>query len=91
MKKIVSIISLVGASLGIAAFAFADSDHPRAPPPEAFAACTDSKEGDACAVKLRDRSLDGKCQAFEDKRLFCMPNEMPPPPPSGTPIPTLPS
>ena len=91
MKKVISMIVLMAASLGMAAVAFADSDRPHGPPPEAFSACADSKEGDACTVKLRDRSLDGKCQMFsEDKKLFCMPNDMPPPP-SGTPLPLPPS
>ena len=54
---------------------------PPQPPPEAFAACSSAKEGDACTVVLRDRDVDGTCATFADGRRACRPNHPPPPPP----------
>jgi hypothetical protein len=50
------------------------------PPPEAFSACADKKEGAACSVTFHERTLDGVCVAPSDDQLFCMPDDMPPPP-----------
>jgi hypothetical protein len=55
---------------------------PHGPPPEAFEACSEHKEGDDCTVALRDRTLTGSClPALEQDALFCMPDEPPPPRP----------
>jgi hypothetical protein len=55
---------------------------PPGPPPEAFEACSEKQEGESCTVELRDRTLSGSClQAREQEALFCLPDELPPPPP----------
>src|SRR5262245_46463794 len=65
----------------VAPFAFA---HPEHPPKEAFDACTNHKQGDACTVKLRDFTLDGTCITLPDQAdLVCRPNHPPPPPPQA--------
>jgi hypothetical protein len=56
---------------------------PREPPPFAFEACADKQEGATCTVELPDRTLEGTCVVSRDDRLFCMPDNMPPPPPHG--------
>ncbi len=93
MKIRISILALAGALLFVAAIAAADDSHPHGPPPEAFTACASSKDGDACTVQFRDKTLDGKCIASKDdsSKLFCLPNDMPAPPPSGAPLPSPPS
>jgi hypothetical protein len=53
---------------------------PREPPPFAFEACADKQEGAACSVTMHDRTLDGSCVTGHDDRLFCRPDNMPPPP-----------
>jgi hypothetical protein len=77
--------AFVLAGLACAPLAFAQShDCPsHRPPKEAFDACADAKEGDACTVKLPDRTLDGTCASFAGGGLACRPNGAPPPPPSG--------
>lgn len=92
MKKGISILVLIGSSLSVAAIAAADDSRPHGPPPEAFTACASKQESDTCSVQFRDKTLDGKCvMSKEDSKLFCMPNDMSPPPPSGTPLPSPPS
>jgi hypothetical protein len=55
---------------------------PHGPPPGAFEACNEKQEGETCTVELRDHTLSGSClQAREHDALFCMPDELPPPPP----------
>ncbi len=75
-------VSAVGA---FAVLAFADDDRPppREPPPEAFAACNEKSEGDACTVVFHEDQHAGTCRAPRGKRLACVPNDMPhhPPPP----------
>jgi hypothetical protein len=71
-----------------AATSASDDSHPhrgghRQPPAEAFTACTDASDGDACTVTLHDHTLDGVCRAApdgEDARLACLPNHPGPPP-----------
>jgi hypothetical protein len=55
------------------------------PPPEAFSACSGKSEGAECSVTFRERTLDGVCVAPHDDELFCMPNDMPPPPSGDRP------
>ena len=64
----------------------------RSPPQEAFDACLDESEGDACNVKIHDRNIEGTCEKFGDRGLACRPNHPPPhgpppdaPPPDGPP------
>jgi hypothetical protein len=54
--------------------------HPRRPPPEAFSACEGKQEGAECQVSFRERTLEGVCRAPEKEELFCLPNDLPPPP-----------
>lgn len=55
---------------------------PRKPPQEAFTACTNLAEGDACSVKLRDHTIAGTCEKFPDQtELACRPDHPPAPPP----------
>jgi hypothetical protein len=53
----------------------------RRPPPEAFSACQGKSEGAQCTVSFHDKTHDGVCVAPGKEELFCMPNDMPPPPP----------
>lgn len=67
-------------------FAIASADHPppRHPPKEAFDACANAKRGDACTVSIRDRSIQGTCEAFPDTTaLACRPLHPPGPPPEA--------
>ena len=59
----------------------------RGPPPEAFAACKKLSAGDACTVKLPDRTVEGICRNGPDGKgeLACAPKDMPPPPPLPAP------
>ena len=76
---------LLAAALPFAAFADRGNERrppPRKPPPEAFAACVKAKQGDACSVKLPDRTVEGTCELLpEQTDLACRPNHPPPPPP----------
>jgi hypothetical protein len=67
------------------------ADSPPPPPPghhhkipdEAFVACKDLSEGEACTVTVHDHQHDGFCRkAHEDERLFCMPDHPPGPHPA---------
>lgn len=51
------------------------------PPPFAYTACADKAAGDDCSVSFGDRSLEGSCVTGLDDKLFCLPDELPPPPP----------
>lgn len=54
------------------------------PPEEAYTACEELSEDDACQLELRDRTIEGNCVADrDDGTLFCMP-ERPPMPPQAT-------
>ncbi len=56
----------------------------RRPPPEAFAACEGKADGAECKVEFRGEVIEGVCIApRSEDGLFCMPNDMPPPPPEG--------
>lgn len=50
---------------------------PPGPPPEAFDACAESAEGDACSVELRDHTVEGTCQMdrSDDSLLVCVPEK----------------
>jgi hypothetical protein len=54
-----------------------DGKAPRALPEEAYTACTDKKEGDACSVKHENDEATGTCRQAppnaKDTRLSCMP------------------
>lgn len=76
-------------ALGSVAWADGPSSHrdqlppPRAgrrPPPEAFEACQGRSDGAECSVAFRGETLDGVCVAPPDDELFCLPNDLPPPP-----------
>jgi hypothetical protein len=53
---------------------------PRRPPPEAFGACEGKDEGAECSVDFHGDTLAGVCVSPPDDALFCMPNDLPPPP-----------
>jgi hypothetical protein len=53
----------------------------RGPPPVAYEACVDKTQGDDCSVSFGDRTVEGSCITGLDDKLFCLPDEMPPPPP----------
>ena len=57
----------------------------REPPPIAFAACEGREDGAACSVSLPGHTIEGTCRAAEDRRLFCLPAHMPPPPEGAAP------
>jgi hypothetical protein len=78
-------IAIVAITVALAARALADGPPaPQAPPPEAFTACESKAAGDACTVLLRDREVHGSCARERDgQRLFCLPTDLPPPPPDG--------
>lgn len=66
------------------AIASADRPPPRHPPKAAFDACAKAQRGDACTVTLRDRTIDGTCEAFaETPALACRPLRPPGPPPEA--------
>lgn len=48
---------------------------PKGPPPEAFDACVDASEGDACSVELGDHAVTGACQKDrkDESVLVCVP------------------
>jgi hypothetical protein len=59
------------------------ADPPRAPPAQAFAACTLKQAGEKCSVQLGDRELAGTCASGPEQKLFCRPDHPPacgPPP-----------
>jgi hypothetical protein len=59
------------------------ADPPRAPPAQAFAACTLKQAGEKCSVQLGDRELAGTCASGPEQKLFCRPEHPPacgPPP-----------
>jgi hypothetical protein len=51
------------------------------PPPFAYEACVDKAQGDDCSVSFGDRTIAGSCITGLNDKLFCLPDEMPPPPP----------
>ncbi len=47
-------------------------------------ACDGKSANDACTAEVHGTEIDGVCAPdFEGTKLFCRPNHMPPPPPSG--------
>ena len=55
---------------------------PRKPPQEAYDACAEKDEGDACTVHFHEHTIDGSCLPDrEDGTLFCRPSRPPGPPP----------
>jgi hypothetical protein len=54
------------------------AEPPRAPPAEAFAACTSKQQGEKCSVQLGDREIGGVCSSSPDQKLFYRPDSMPP-------------
>lgn len=70
---------LLGITAGALASPPPDGARPE-PPPFAFEACASKAEGDPCTVQFHDQTKQGTCRAHSDKRLFCMPKDMPPPP-----------
>ena len=91
--RIVTLTSLLCLSLASVVLAepasHRDQDRPpphgRRPPPEAFSACEGKSEGAECTVSFRERTLEGVCVAPESDSLFCMPNDLPPPPSDRAP------
>ena len=71
------------ALVGLVADANADGDRPGRPPipKEAFAACANLAEGDACTVTFGPNTIDGTCAKTPDGDLACRPNHPPPGPP----------
>lgn len=69
---------------GVAVLAGSAAASPPTPPPEAFTACEGKARGDACTVQLRDRAINGVCDAPPgESRLACRPDGPPPPPPEA--------
>lgn len=68
------------------ALAAAD-DHrppPRKPPQAAIDACAKSSRGDACSVKIGDRTINGTCENIpQASALVCHPDRPPGPPPAA--------
>ena len=52
--------------------------HPQ-PPQEAFEACDNASEGDACSVSFHGDTINGTCREFPDGQLICAPEHMGPP------------
>ena len=83
--------ALAAALLGLSAAALAQPQQrpdgpPRQPPPEAFSACANHREGDACTVAIFGRTIEGTCATFPpqpQQGLVCRPSHLPggaPPP-----------
>jgi hypothetical protein len=79
-KVFSSMIIFAGLTVAGASIAHDKCPGHRGPPPEALAACEDKSEGDACTVQLGDRTIDGTCEAPTNRKLACVPADMPPPP-----------
>jgi hypothetical protein len=49
---------------------------PPGPPPEAYDACEDADEGDACSVEVHDHTVTGTClkDRRDDSLLVCVPD-----------------
>jgi len=56
---------------------------PPRPPQVAYDACVDHEAGAPCTVVFHERTIDGHCTIDLDASLFCVPDELPPPPPAG--------
>lgn len=58
---------------------------PPRPPPEAYAACEDASEGEACSVELPEDTVTGRCRPDAAQVLYCHPDRPPPrrPPPEA--------
>jgi len=84
-RSLPALTLIAGLGLGLAAPAPAcesEADGRRAgrrgPPPEAYAACADRAQGDACTVTTRrGDELTGECGLRNDE-IFCMPEGGPP-------------
>ena len=78
-KAFVLIAVLDGSPLAaVAADDVGPEHHQYQIPEEAFAACKDLSEGDACTVTLHDHQLDGVCKkVHDDERLVCLPPHPP--------------
>ena len=74
---------IAGLFVGVAGLAMADAEHKHhKPPQEAVDACASAAAGDACAFKIHDHDLTGKCFAPPDQTvLACRPDHPPGPPP----------
>lgn len=83
MRSILLFVALLPAVTVFACGAKPQSDAPpgdharRAPPEEAFTACTGKTEGAECSVKRGDETVTGTCRKgppdSSDSRLACMP------------------
>ena len=84
MRKLTLPFVLATALCGGAASAQPGGDD-RPPPPglpeEAFTACKDLNEGDACTAKMHDHERKGQCVMGRETRLWCRPSGPPPPRP----------
>ena len=60
MKQIVQ-LTIFALIVGTAGFAFAQRGGHRGPPPEAFEACEDLEDGDACTVETPHGTVEGTC------------------------------
>jgi hypothetical protein len=86
MRRIAAPILVTAAGLAIAlgvAEVYGAPPLPRQPPREAIEACEGRAAGDACTVKLPDRTIDGVCRNGPDGNgpLACAPSAPPPTPP----------
>lgn len=77
--KTSALITALTLGLGVTVPAAARPPHP--PPPEAFEACEDALQGDACRVETPHGTLNGTCEMPRGDVLVCVPEGMPPPPP----------
>lgn len=58
---------------------FTPAAHPPPPPPQAFEACADAAEGQACTVETPHGTVKGTCERPRGDQLVCVPEGAPPP------------
>lgn len=82
---VIAVIALALTSVAGFSFAQRGDRPPHPPPPEAFEACADLDEGDACTVETPRGELQGTCGYLPNlENLICVPphhRNGPPPPP----------
>ncbi|MCU1283408.1 MAG: hypothetical protein JWM53_6954 [bacterium] len=76
MKKLLLPFVVSAALCGGVALAQSEGDGrpPRQIPEEAFAACTNLSEGDACTANVHDQEVKGQCIKGRQTRLWCRPS-----------------
>jgi hypothetical protein len=80
VKKRFFLIGILATGLVIARAATSADEMPPIPQ-EAFDACAGKKQADPCSVTFQGHDFDGTCNpAPQSDKLFCRPNDFPPPP-----------